>query len=124
MKNKIIKSIIAIAICCFFATVTVNAASYTGSYDMKGGIFCKKAINVKNKLTITVFPQNGSADCNMGIYTATKSWLWGWSGCDFIANVSSVQKSSSTYKKKGTIDGLYFRNWSGKRWTGKFTLSY
>ena len=76
MKNKIIKSIIAIAICCFFATVTVNAASYTGSYDMKGGIFCKKAINVKNKLTITVFPQNGSADCNMGIYTATKSWLW------------------------------------------------
>lgn len=34
MKNKIIKSIIAIAICCFFATVTVNAASYTGSYDM------------------------------------------------------------------------------------------
>lgn len=92
---------------------------------MKAGLFYKHSINIKKQLDVTVFPETGSNDCNMGIYTAENSWLWGWTGCDHIGTVSSVKRSNSTYKKTGKIDGVYFRNWTGnKRWTGRFTLTY
>ena len=122
MKKRILSFLITI--CTLFAiTCTVYAGSHSGTYDMTGGIFYKKAFKAKKNITIEVTPKQGTWNCDMGIYTAKKG-LFGYSGADFIADVSSKYYSKTTYKTKKAIDGIYFRDWAGQRWTGSFKVSW
>lgn len=118
-------SVIICSLVCamFILSTTVLAGSHYGSYDMTGGIFYKQHFNSGTSLTVSVDPVIGSPDCKMGIYTARKSFF-GYSGASFIANVSSVYRSITHYTPSKNIDGIYFRNWAGKRWIGNFTVSW
>ena len=53
------------------------AGSHSGTYDMTGGIFYKKAFSKDTELTITVNPTQGSPSCEMGIFTAKKHFMDG-----------------------------------------------
>ncbi len=100
------------------------AGSHDGTYSMTGGIFYKQTFSKNTSLTIDVYPTKGTNDCNMGIYTAKKKWLGGWTGCDYISTVSSVEHSHTTYTTKKKIDGIYFRDWSGFLWEGTFRVEW
>lgn len=131
MKNKVISRIfvlIAILSMLMMSALSVSAASYNnihnGSYDMTGGIFYKKSFSSGTDLRITIMPDTGTYDCNMGIYTAENSFLMGWQGADYINGVSSISYSQTEYTTTKKIDGIYFRNWSGFRWVGLFTVEW
>lgn len=124
MRKKIITAMLfCLIVLVSTSTVFAATSSYSGTYDMTGGIFVKKDFNVDSFCKINITPSIGTSNCNMGVYTAKNSFLWGWSACDFIANVSSVSASSTTYRETGTY-GIYFRDWAGQRWTGKFSISW
>lgn len=121
MKHKILGLCLALALLVIMV-VPVAAASHDGTYSMTGGIFYKQAFASGTDLEITVMPETGTIDCNMGIYTAKNRTLLGWAGADYINSVSSVFSSVSEYTTTEAIDGIYFRNWSGYRWTGSFRV--
>lgn len=123
MKKKVF-SFFSVICTLMMLTCSVYAGSHRGTYDMKGGIFYKHEFKKNKELTIEVYPTKGTSDCNMGIYTAKKSFWFGWNGADYINSVSSVYYSKSTYKTKSKIDGIYFRDWSGFRWTGSFYVAW
>ena len=58
--------------------------------------------------------------CNTKIMAKTYSH----EGTYEINTVSSTSFSSTTYKTKEKINAIYFRNWSGLKWTGKFKVSW
>ena len=97
--------------------------SHIGTYDMTGGIFYKQAFSAGTEMTITVVPTKGTAGCSMTIYTAENSLL-GWKSVDPINVVPSTDRSVTTYTTTKDIDGIYFRNWSGERWTGSFIVGW
>ena len=123
MKKKIF-SFLIVTCALFMITCVVYAASYTGSYNMTGGIFYKRAFSKGTKLTITVKPEKGTSSCQMNLYTAKKNLLGKYSGADLIGKVSSTNKDSITYTTKSKIDGIYFRNYSGNKWIGTFTVKW
>lgn len=123
MKNKVLGLFLALTMLTLMI-VPVAAASYTGTYDMTGGIFYKKAFSAGTDMKIVVMPETGTIDCNMGIYTAKNQFLLGWQGADYINSVPSVYYSESTYTTTQAIDGIYFRNWSRYRWTGSFRVEW
>lgn len=122
-KKKLSFGLLFFVICFFAFSITPYATTHYGTYDMKGGIFYAKAFKKGTKLDISVDPVQGSPNCPMGIFTAKKTFF-GWRGIDSIADVSSVEYSSTTYTTKKNIDGIYFRDWAGVRWTGSFSVSW
>ena len=94
MKKKIF-SFLIVTCALFMITCVVYAASYTGSYNMTGGIFYKRAFSKGTKLTITVKPEKGTSSCQMNLYTAKKNLLGKYSGADLIGKVSSTNKDFS-----------------------------
>ena len=121
--KKIYKFLMVLCVLSVF-TCSVYAGSHQWTYNMTGGIFYKHGFKKGKNLTIDVYPTQGTSDCKMGIYTAEKSFWFGWQGADFISNVSSVQSSETKYKTKSAIDGIYFRDWAGQRWKGSFYIAW
>lgn len=123
MKKKVFGLILVLGMLVLMI-VPVAAASHSGTYDMTGGIFYKQSFNSETEMLITIMPSTGTSDCNIGIYTAKKRFILGWQDTDYINSVSSVSYSETRYTTKEAIDGIYFRNWSGNRWIGSFTVDW
>lgn len=82
-------------------------------------------MNISDELTVDVWPTDysaGTAGVNMYVYTAEKNFFGNWVGADFVCSGPSNNHFAKKWKHTGKIQGLYFRNYSGDRWTGKFNL--
>lgn len=127
MKKNVIGFVLLLGMLSLLI-VPVAASSYShthnGTYSMTGGIFYKQSFNSGTDMRITIMPDTGTLDCHMGIYTAEKSFLFGWQGADYINSVPSVMYSESEYTTTEDIDGIYFRNWSGELWKGSFRVEW
>lgn len=89
---------------------------------MYGGVFTQRSFNVTDYCNIIVSPTDGSPDCDMEIYTAEKTWH-GMVAKDYVATVSSVSGSNTTYNGVGDYY-LYFRNFAGVCWTGGISITW
>lgn len=121
-KKKLLSILIVLCLSLSFV-IPVFAQTHNGTYDMTGGIFYKQSMGPGN-IYISVSPSTGTPSCDMIIYTAKKDWLGMWSGDAYIASVSSVMASTTTYYSNSQIDGIYFRNYSGLQWTGSFSVTW
>lgn len=133
IMKKICNKIWGIVLCGAIILMAFNISlagaasrSYVGSYEMKGGVFCKHSFNISSKMEIDVWPDSysaGTPGVNLYVYTAEKSLFGRWTPCDFVCSGPSTNHFTKTWKHKGEIDGLYFMNPTrNDLWSGHFNL--
>ncbi len=129
---KKLREIIFIVLCFVMLTgtchVCAKAGSYSGTYSMKAGLYCKRTIDIKSKLTVTVTPnsyKDGTSGVKLTVWTAKKNFLGNWTPGTEVCSGPSTSQFTKTWKHKGKIQGLYFMNPTHQDvWKGTFKLSW